>query len=116
MSYSSVLDAAFPMTPFAPLVLALAFLGACSASDATEASASQVVEAACGQCQFDLPGDTCDLAVRFDGHAYFVDGTNIDDHGDAHDTEGFCNAIRSAHVEGQLEGDRFQVTSFTLLP
>ena len=43
----------------------------------------QVVEAACGECQFKLKGDDCDLAVRIDGKAYFVDGTTIDAHGDA---------------------------------
>ena len=57
------------------------------------------VEAACGECQFGLPGSGCDLAVRIDGVAYFVDGTSIDDHGDAHAQDGFCNAIRFADVE-----------------
>jgi hypothetical protein len=49
------------------------------------------VEAACGECRFGLPGSGCDLAVRIDGVAYFVDGTGIDDHGDAHAQDGFCN-------------------------
>ena len=26
----------------------------------------------------------CDLAVRIDGKSYFVEGTKIDEHGDAH--------------------------------
>ena len=43
-----------------------------------------IAEAACGQCQLGLAGDSCDLAVRIAGKAYFVDGTGIDDHGDAH--------------------------------
>jgi len=38
-----------------------------------------IVEASCGQCQFGLPGRGCDLAVRIDGDAYYVDGTGIDD-------------------------------------
>ena len=50
----------------------------------------QVVEAACGQCQFKMKGKSCDLAVRIDGKSYFVDGTKIDDHGDAHAKDGFC--------------------------
>ena len=77
---------------------------------------TRVVEVACGQCQFGLPGDSCDLAVRFDGHAYFVEGTGIDDHGDAHADDGFCNAVRSAEVAGHVEGERYVVTWLRLLP
>jgi len=51
---------------------------------------TRIVEAACGECQFAMPGTGCDLAVRIDGEHYFVDGTGIDDHGDAHANEGLC--------------------------
>lgn len=74
------------------------------------------VEVACGQCKFGLPGKSCDLAVRMKGKAYFVDGTIIDDHGDAHAKDGFCNAIRKAEVQGTIVGDRFQLTYFKLFP
>ena len=76
----------------------------------------QEVEAACGQCKLGLEGGGCDLAVRVDGKAYFVDGTAIDDHGDAHAEDGFCKAIRRAKVSGQMENGRFVVKSFELLP
>ncbi|RAK62104.1 hypothetical protein DLM85_24385 [Hymenobacter edaphi] len=76
----------------------------------------RVVEASCGQCRLGLPGKDCDLAVRFDGRAYFVDGTSIDAHGDAHAKNGFCNAIRRAEVRGQVVGQRFVATHFRLLP
>ena len=75
-----------------------------------------VVEAACGECQFGLPGPGCDLAVRIDGKPYYVDGTEIDEHGDAHAADGFCNAVRSARVTGRVESGRFVATSFELLP
>ncbi|MCH2145494.1 MAG: DUF6370 family protein [Phycisphaerales bacterium] len=78
--------------------------------------AGRVVEASCGQCQFDLPGDGCTLAVRIDGIAYYVDGSDIDDHGDAHSAHGLCNAIRSATVEGEVEDGRFAARSFVLRP
>ena len=74
-----------------------------------------VVETACGQCKFSLPGKSCDLAVRIDGKAMFVDGTHIDAHGDAHDETGFCNAIRKAEVQGTVVNDRYVVTYFKLL-
>lgn len=74
------------------------------------------VEAACGECKFGLAGSSCDLAVRIDGKAYFVDGTSIDAHGDAHASDGFCNAIRRAVVSGTVKGDRFVAMSFRVLP
>ena len=76
----------------------------------------QTMEVACGECQFDLPGNGCNLAVRVDGKAYFVEGTGIDDHGDAHAADGFCNSVRLAEVEGTLKGEKFQVKTLKLLP
>ncbi len=72
------------------------------------------VEAACGQCQFGMEGKGCDLAIRFKGRAYFVKGTKIDDHGDAHAQDGFCQTIRKAEVQGELQDDKFGVTYFQL--
>jgi hypothetical protein len=74
-----------------------------------------VVETSCGSCNFEMPGKECFLAVKYDGKAYAVQGTAIDDHGDAHDEKGFCNAIRKAKVQGSLKGDKFVVTYFELL-
>ena len=79
-------------------------------------SINQVVEAACGQCQFEMTEKSgCDLAVRIDGKSYFVDGTNIHEHGDAHADDGFCEVIRSASVEGKIIEGRFKSESFTLI-
>jgi Family of unknown function (DUF6370) len=49
------------------------------------ATAIQIVEVSCGQCQFKMQGKGCDLAVRINNKAYYVDGTKIDEHGDAHE-------------------------------
>ena len=76
----------------------------------------QVVETACGQCQFGLKEKGCLLAVRINGQAYFVDGTSIDEHGDAHADDGFCNAVRKAEVQGTVVKGRFKATYFKLLP
>ncbi len=75
----------------------------------------QLVEASCGECQFQMAGKSCDLAVRIDGKAYFVDGTTINDHGDAHAKDGFCESIRKAEVQGEVVNDRFKVTYFKLV-
>ena len=77
----------------------------------------QVVEAACGQCQFKMKDKKgCDLAVRIDGKSYFVEGTKINDHGDAHADDGFCNAIKKAEVIGEVKDGKFVVSYFKLLP
>jgi hypothetical protein len=71
--------------------------------------------ATCGTCMFKMEGKGCLLAVKFKGKNYFVDGTGLDDHGDAHDKEGFCNAIKKAKVQGTVVGERFLVTYFELI-
>ena len=77
----------------------------------------QIVEVACGQCQLKMKQKKgCDLAIRIDGKSYFVEGTKIDDHGDAHANDGFCNAVRKAEVIGDVKGDKFVVSYFKLLP
>lgn len=76
----------------------------------------QIVQASCGQCMFKMDGHGCDLAVRIEGKSYFVDGTTIDDHGDAHAENGFCSAIRKAEVEGTIVDSKFKIKTFKLLP
>jgi len=76
----------------------------------------QTVDAACGKCQLGLKGKSCELAVRIDGKAYYVDGFKIDDFGDAHGSDGFCNAVRKADVQGELVKGRFKASYFKLLP
>lgn len=74
------------------------------------------VDASCGQCKFGLKGKGCDLAVRLNGKAYFVDGTAIDDYGDAHADDGFCKKVRKAEMQGGVVKGRFQASYFKLLP
>ena len=106
------------------IFLATACFGGCEAEDTREpdfpvATAvlleNRIVDASCGQCQLGLPGDGCDLAVAFDGKAYYVDGSHIDDHGDAHGPAGLCNAILTARVSGQLVDGRFEAERFEVV-
>ncbi|WP_343532654.1 DUF6370 family protein [Pedobacter sp.] len=85
----------------------------------SKASAQKVekktVEIACGECMFKMPGKGCDLAVKIDGTSYFVDGRKIDDFGDAHADDGFCNAVRKATVTGEVVDGRFKAKSIQLV-
>ena len=98
-------------------ILFILFLGLIACSKSTPKEKVQIVEASCGQCQFGLKTQKgCDLAVRIDGEAYFVDGAHIDDYGDAHDEKiGLCNAIRKAKVKGKIEDNKYKVSSFEII-
>jgi hypothetical protein len=74
------------------------------------------VEASCGQCNFGLTEPRgCDLAVRIEGKAYFVDGSKLDEHGDAHARRGMCNIVRRAAVTGKVVDNRYQATTFRIV-
>ena len=77
---------------------------------------NQVAEISCGQCQFEIDRQNgCDLAIRIDNKAYFVDGFGIDGFGDAHDeNKGFCNVVRKAKIAGVLEEGRFKANSIEM--
>ncbi len=103
------------------LIICIALFAATSASAQLRAMPDstkkiQTVEASCGSCNFEMKGVGCVLAVRMDGKAYLVDGTTIEDHGDPHSGEGFCEAIRKAEVQGTLVNNRYKATYFKVLP
>ncbi len=70
--------------------------------------------ASCGMCNFGMKNQKCILATQINEMTYNVEGTNIDDHGDFHAKDGFCNAIRVAKVNGKIEKDSFFPDNFEL--
>jgi hypothetical protein len=100
------------------------FVGFCFFSNLTKAQTAvspvvatdtlKNVEVACGQCKFGMKAKGCNLAIRTKGKTYFVDGTGIDDHGDAHADDGFCNKIRHADMTGYFLNGRFVAIDFKL--
>lgn len=111
---------------FSVLILTTHVLAGCTAasnkpnhdiSQGAETTQGMTVVAGCATCIFDMPAATgCKLAVKIDGAAYLVTGSDIDDHGDAHASDGLCNASRNAVVEGRIDRDRFVATRFALKP
>ena len=73
------------------------------------------VLASCGMCNFNMEDrNDCSLAIKIGETAYDVKGTGIDDHGDSHAKDGFCNAVRVAEVTGKINKDKFYSKSLVL--
>ena len=47
---------------------------------------------------------------------YFVVGSKIDDHGDAHAEDGFAMPFGKQKWQGKIKGRKFVASSFVLLP
>ncbi len=70
----------------------------------------------CATCIFHMKNVAgCKLAVKLDGKPYLVSGSDIDDHGDAHASDGLCNAERIATVEGKIENGQFSAKRISVL-
>jgi hypothetical protein len=98
-------------------ILILSILFVSLSVNAQKKEKTYKVLATCGTCQLDMNSETgCALAIQYGGKKYWVDGTSINDHGDEHADDGFCQTIRKAEVKGNFEGDRFHSTSFVMIP
>ncbi|MCO5259115.1 MAG: DUF6370 family protein [Crocinitomicaceae bacterium] len=73
------------------------------------------VDATCGECNFGMEGDACDLAVKINGNTYYVDGIPVTEYGHPHNKGGFCVAMRKAEVQGEIVNGRFKASYFKLL-
>lgn len=95
----------------AVILLIFFFSGYCNAqtnhSPIIQSDSLYQAEVSCGTCLFKMKGEGCKLAVRIKEKCYFIEGRGIDDFGDAHAEDGFCNAIRSASVKGEVVKDVF---------
>lgn len=97
-------------------LVAVLGLAGCAGSKPLRVEQTGVMEAACGECLFHLPGKGCHLAVRHGTRAYFVDGVDLDSLGDAHAKDGMCQVIRQARVTGELRNGRFVVSRLEMIP
>ena len=91
-------------------VFALVFSTAIFAQTKIE---NQVVEAACGMCQFKVKSEKgCAMAVKIDGKIYNVEGLDKKTFGDAHAADGYCKVMKKAQVSGEIKKGKFYATSF----
>jgi len=72
-------------------------------------------EVSCGTCMFHMQGKGCQLAVKIDTAYYFVEGAGIDDFGDAHAADGFCNAVKKSKVRGVIKDNIFIAKKIEIL-
>lgn len=104
------------MKKIALFLLTLISLSASAQQEKKRELKNQIVDASCGQCNFGMTSKKgCDLAVKIDGKSYFVEGTKIDQHGDAHAHDGFCNVVKKVKVSGEIKNDTFVATDFALV-
>ena len=74
------------------------------------------VISSCGMCNFGYKKIRgCSLTIKIGDTVYPVEGTSIHNHGNPHSEEGFCSAIRIAHVSGKIKNDKFHSNSFILI-
>ena len=73
------------------------------------------VLASCGMCNFGMKNkNKCSLAIKIGESVFDVKGTSIDDHGDSHAEDGFCNSVRVAKVTGKIKKNKFYSSSLVL--
>ena len=99
---------------FLPILFTI-ILASCATTKNTPLTIDRVVKASCGTCNFDMTADECELAVEIDGKHYFVEGSSVDGHGDAHCATGLCSTVRDAHVIGHIKHGVFVATKFELV-
>ena len=61
----------------------------------------------CGMCNFMNGDNDCALAIKVGSKVFSVKGVGIDDHGDSHARDGYCNVIKKVYVEGRVRGKSF---------
>jgi len=74
-----------------------------------------LVITSCGKCNFGKRDKHCELSVKIGEKLFSVEGTNVHEYGDAHDSEGFCSAVRIARAKGIIKKNIFHADSFVLI-
>jgi len=68
----------------------------------------------CGMCNFLTSENDCSMAIKIGSDIYKVSEKNIDDHGDSHASDGYCNVIKKVYVEGNVKSNKFFPTKMEI--
>jgi hypothetical protein len=90
-------------------------LTSCAVTQKSTETIEGVYEVTCGLCNFEMTGDECALAIKIENKHYYVEGSAIDEHGDAHADDGLCTVVRKANVRGVIKRGVFQAESIELI-
>ncbi|MFT6981711.1 MAG: hypothetical protein ACJAUD_000475 [Crocinitomicaceae bacterium] len=90
-------------------------MASCATMKNTDNSIEGTYDVSCGMCNFEMTGEDCALAIRIDGKEYYVEGSAIDEHGDAHADDGLCTVVRKAKVKGVIKKGVFVAEMITLI-
>ena len=75
-----------------------------------------LVIASCGMCNFGSKNARgCSLEIKIGDTIYPVEGSSVHDHGDAHNDEGLCTAVRIAYTRGKIKKGKLHTRNFVLL-
>ncbi|MFT6504012.1 MAG: hypothetical protein ACJASQ_004152 [Crocinitomicaceae bacterium] len=91
------------------------FIASCATMKNTDNSIEGTYDVSCGMCNFEMTGEDCALAIRIDGKEYYVEGSAIDEHGDAHADDGLCTVVRKAKVKGVIKKGVFVAEMIELI-
>ncbi|MFT6924097.1 MAG: hypothetical protein ACJA1C_003118 [Crocinitomicaceae bacterium] len=91
------------------------FIASCATMKNTDNSIEGTYDVSCGMCNFEMTGEDCALAIRIDGKEYYVEGSAIDEHGDAHADDGLCTVVRKAKVKGVIKNGVFVAEMIELI-
>ncbi len=83
-------------------LISLLILSSCATTRVNK-EVEGVYEIACGKCIYKMTGDECDIAVLINGKHYYVEGSDISDHGNEHAEDGLCNSSRKAQIKGKIK-------------
>ena len=91
------------------------FIASCAIMKNTNNSIEEIYDVSCGMCNFEMTGEECALAIRIEGKEYYVEGSAIDEHGDAHADDGLCTVVRKAKVKGVIKKGVFVAEMIELI-
>jgi len=95
--------------------IAVFVISSCATMKQTDTAIEGTYDVSCGICNMAMTGDECALAIRIDGKEYYVEGSAIDEHGDAHADDGLCTVVRKAKVKGVIKKGVFVAESIELI-